>query len=86
MNTIGHPRKDAGQAILALHKIHYRTVSELRRRGHSAEAIAEMTPETAYAEYCAFHGIFDPAKGPANILADLQQAAIATASKQATTH
>jgi hypothetical protein len=31
----------------------------LRRRGHSDASITEMTPEQAFCEYCAYHGIMN---------------------------
>ncbi len=31
----------------------------LRRRGHSDASIAAMTPEEAFCEYCAYHGIMN---------------------------
>ena len=31
----------------------------LRRRGHSDSSIAAMTPEEAFCEYCAYHGIMN---------------------------
>lgn len=65
----------AAPSTLDLRKIHFHTVSELRRRGHSEEAIATMTPEAAYAEVCKFNGIMNPEEGSAKVLANLRQAA-----------
>ncbi|WP_348694248.1 hypothetical protein [Duganella fentianensis] len=31
----------------------------LRRRGHSDASISAMTPEEAFCEYCAYHGIMN---------------------------
>jgi len=31
----------------------------LRRRGHSDASISAMTPEVAFCEYCAYHGIMN---------------------------
>lgn len=31
----------------------------LRRRGHSDASITAMTPEEAFCEYCAYHGIMN---------------------------
>jgi hypothetical protein len=31
----------------------------LRRRGHSDSSIAIMSPEEAFCEYCAYHGIMN---------------------------
>jgi hypothetical protein len=31
----------------------------LRRRGHSDSSIAAMSPEEAFCEYCAYHGIMN---------------------------
>jgi hypothetical protein len=77
MNLIEQTAKANGQIQLDISKISVRTMCDLRRRGHSTRAIAEMTVETAYAEYCAYLGIMNPAHGPAKVLADLQQAAAA---------
>ncbi|MCU6501929.1 hypothetical protein LPN04_29475 [Rugamonas sp. A1-17] len=68
---------------LDLRKINFQTISELRRRGHSEAAIAAMTPETAYSEFCKFRGISNPEQGPAKVLANLLQAASSTVQHNA---
>lgn len=32
-------------------------VDDLKKRGHTEEAIAEMTPAEAFDEYCMWHGL-----------------------------
>jgi ABC-type ATPase with predicted acetyltransferase domain len=54
--------------------ISVRTISDLRRRGHTTPEIAAMTADRAFTEYCAYLGIFDAAHGPASVLRNLRQA------------
>ena len=44
----------------------------LRRRGHSDSAIAAMSPEEAFCEYCAYHGIMNLSPGTIEMLDKLR--------------
>lgn len=71
---------------LDLNKIDFRTMHELRRRGHSNDAIAVMTPEIAFKEYCAYLGILNPDRGPTKILENLRSAALGNAQQKTAPH
>ena len=40
-----------------IHKIDPLVLNNLRKRGHTDEEIAAMTPEQAFIEYCRYHGM-----------------------------
>jgi hypothetical protein len=44
----------------------------LRRRGHSDSSIAAMSPEEAFCEYCAYHGIMNLSPGTLEMLDKLR--------------
>lgn len=43
--------------MLNIEKIPREIVDDLKKRGHTEEAIAEMTPAEAFDEYCMWHGL-----------------------------
>nr|WP_315254943.1 hypothetical protein [uncultured Duganella sp.] len=55
----------------------------LRRRGHSDASISSMTPEEAFCEYCAYHGIMNITPATLQMLDKLRGDAAASAPRQA---
>lgn len=45
--------------MLDLRKISVEMTKTLRARGHADQAIAAMTPEEAFGEYCKWHGLLN---------------------------
>jgi hypothetical protein len=60
---------------MKLKKIPERVLNDLRERGHDDEAIAAMTPEKAFCEYCEWNGLIGYGPSLIHALDELRKAA-----------